>query len=96
MTDDEGLVRFAAYYNQGDELVNRARKEEVAEAGRLLAMHVAYFQLASAVPDEEVLRAMAAASLDDSDVAHLTMSAATFAKTLGMVLGGDNNKPATH
>lgn len=94
---DEELDRFAAYYAQGDELVKRATKEEIAEAGRLLAMHVAYYHgRYGAVPDDEVLRAMAAGSLAETDVAQLTMSAAMFAKTLGMVLSGDDTDASTH
>lgn len=92
MTDDEGLDRFAAYYAQGDELVKRATKEEVAEAARVLSMHLAYYHGPyGAVPDDEVLRAMAAGSLTEPDVAQLTMSAAMFAKTLGMVVAGDDD-----
>lgn len=97
MAEDDGLDQFAAYYAQGDELVKRATKEELAEAGRVLAMHVAFYHARHGpVPDEDVLRAMAAGSLSKPDIDQLTMSAAMFAKTLGMVLAGDELGPEIH
>lgn len=87
MADEDGLEEFVDYYTLGDELVAQATKAEVAEAARLLAMHVAYYhERFGPVSDEEILRSMTVEALADEDKARLQIAMAILARTLKMIL----------
>lgn len=98
MADDVDLSTFADYYRVADALVDRATKEELAEAGRLLAMHVAYYrERYGPVPDDQVYRCMTETEITDEDRKHLEASTMFFAETVALVIADRPEvTPSTH
>lgn len=43
MLEEEDLREFLAYYRAGEALVVQASRDQIADAGRLLAVQVAYY-----------------------------------------------------
>jgi hypothetical protein len=98
MADEEGLEDFSAYYKLGEDLIEVATKQQVAEAGRILAMHVAvYHRHFGPVPQDEIARCMSAVSLSNEDKQQVATAMTMFAESLAVVISDrDEDLPSMH
>jgi len=94
MADEQGLEDFSAYYKLGEDLVEVATKQQVAEAARVLAMHVAYYHRHfGPVPSDEIAQCMTTENLSAEDKDQVSTAMTMFAESLAVILSDREQQP---
>jgi hypothetical protein len=97
MADEEGLEDFSAYYKLGEDLVEVATKQQVAEAARVLAMHVAYYHRHyGPVRPDEIARCMTPDNLSAEDKDQVSTAMTMFAESLAVVISDHEEEASVH
>ena len=79
---------FPAYASLADQLIARATKEQLADAARLLALNIGWYQQRYGdVPQETLLKMVRAETLDDDTLALLSSGMQNLVSALLEVTG---------
>jgi len=86
---DETFAEFKAYWNLSDELVEKATKEQLAEAARILALQSAHYaRKYGELPLPSLFELLKATQLDRPKVELLRDGTQAFVGVLAVVVGG--------
>jgi len=92
---EEDLQEFLAYYRTSEVVAEQATREQLADAGRLLAVQVAYYmQQFGPIPEE--VRAKSLAPVTEAERDRLTEAMEMFIKAVALAIANGSSAPTSH